>query len=353
MMLLFFVMICGAAFTDGREETIAKVFDVLGLAFGVTLIFHLKKAAPKTSEELEHLTLVMCFLIGALMSLVAIATVDLTQRAAVGDGGPNTFVRIVGVTAISCVAIKRIPHALAFVGVAFLLALIVLTQSRGGLLAFLLATSLQFIWVFGWRSKLVYGLVGLTAASMIAIFTTTGRRCVEIVEDRVFSQTILYSYTAGRDRIYSDSWDIWLEEFAFGHGLSDWWRRLETYPHNILLELGCDSGALGVGLFLVLLTLAFVNAWKSKTITAKSIACIALFYFLAAQFSGDIYDSRGLFFFCTFICAAPVMASSKTPNRNQNQNHPNAPSTTERALNLSEPAKKHQLISRERHQSHL
>jgi len=313
LFLLCFFLIGGAAFTDGSAETISKAFDVAVLACTVLAISVCQRRRAGRDDAMYDALLWACFLIGTAMSIFAILTADLTQRASVADGGPNTFVRIVGVAAIACIGLKRIPRMIAFGASAGYLTLIVLTQSRGGMLAFLFAVSLQFIWAFGLRSKVVFGAVGLASVAVVANFTKLGVRCVEIIQDRVFTQTFVQNYTAGRDEIYIDSWHIWQDSFLFGNGLNSWWDRLGTYPHNIFLELGCDNGLLGVVLFTLLVGIYFSNAWKCESIASKSIACITLFYFLATQFSGDIYDSRGLFYVGTMLSSASLLQEQKTP----------------------------------------
>jgi len=311
LFLLCFFLIGGAAFTDGSAETIAKALDVAVLACTVLAISVCQRRLAGREDAMHEALLWACFLIGTAMSIFAILTADLTQRASIADGGPNTFVRIVVVAAVACIGLKRIPRIIAFGATAGYLTLIVLTQSRGGMLAFLCAVSLQFIWAFGWRSKVVFGAVGLASVAIVANFTKLGVRCVEIIQDRVFTQTFVQNYTAGRDEIYIDSWHIWQDSFLFGNGLNSWWERLGTYPHNIILEIGCDNGLLGVLLFAILMCIYTANASKCLSIASKSIACITLFYFLASQFSGDIYDSRGVFYTGTMLSSASILREQK------------------------------------------
>ncbi len=311
LLLLFGVMIGGAGFTVGSDETWTKAIDVAGLALTALMIYYVSGRRSGNLLVFQESLLRSCFILGSALSLLAVATSDFTQRAAVGDGGPNTFVRIVGVAAVSCIGLRSIPKSLAFLATAGYLALIILTQSRGGLLSFLVAVGVQFLWIFGWKSKIVYGVLGISAVGIVAMFSDVGQRCIAIIEQRVFTQTFTYGYTAGRDRIYGDAWDIWMDNMLLGNGLNSWWDQLGTYPHNIFLEIGCDSGILGVGLFCIWLGFAIFSGLMSKTQTSKTIACVTLFYFMAAQFSGDIYDSRGLFYFGTLLTATEVTAMAR------------------------------------------
>jgi O-antigen ligase len=314
-LLLAFTLVLSATYTYHAEETLFKVIEVIAMTLIVLAIHYCQNVGYATDEQLQEATLLSCFLLGTTLSLLAVATSDFTQRASVADGGPNTFVRIVGATAISCIGLSRIPQGVAFAATVGYLSLVILTQSRGGLLAFLIAVSVQFTWAFGLRSKIIYGALALTSLGIVANFTSVGHRCVEIIEERVFSQTFVYTYTSGRDDIYSHAWSLWKENILFGIGLNASRSELHTYPHNIFMEIGCDAGLVGVLIFVALLGTYAWCAIQCDTLVSKSIACMTLFYFLAAQFSGDLYDSRGLFFFGAMLASRQILLKNQTAKR--------------------------------------
>ena len=106
----------------------------------------------------------------------------------------------------------------------------------------------------------------------------------------------------------------------FGHGLNDWWDRIGIYPHNIFLELGCDAGAIAVIAFVMLLLFYAYESLRTRDATKILLSSACILYLVAAQFSGDIYDSRSLFIFGTILLARrgdefrpPATTSQITP----------------------------------------
>ena len=288
------------------EQTVAKFVDLIILSLTVVGVHYWASRPGDTTCKFGWSVLFACLVLGVLLSLVAVATSDLSSRLAVGDGGPNTFVRIVGVTALAALGIQVMPRPMAILLTLFLLTLVVLTQSRGGLLACVVGLGLVFVRTFGWRSQFAYVGALVTGVVCVASFTEIGQQCVDIVMDRFVNKTFHDRYASGRDEIYMDSIAIWQESIWFGHGLADWWDRLGTYPHNIFLELGCDAGVIAVAGFIFLMSLYFWVGVRCKDQTRIVLFGATVLYFVAAQFSGDIYDSRSLFLLGTILVAKGV-----------------------------------------------
>jgi len=291
------------AYAGTSDKTIEKAVDLVILSMTVVGVHYWASRPSETVCQFGWWVLFFCLILGLLLSLVAVATADLSSRLAVGDGGPNTFVRIVGVTALAALGLQLVPRPFAILLTLGLLTLVVLTQSRGGLIACVAGLGLLFVRTFGWRSQVAYVGSLFTGLAGVAIFTKVGRQCVDIVNDRFINKTFHDGYTAGRDTIYEDSVQIWSESFLFGHGLASWWNRMGTYPHNIFLELGCDAGVVAVIAFVFLMLIYAWEGIRCRNQVRVIVTSACVLYFVAAQFSGDIYDSRSLFIFGTILVA--------------------------------------------------
>jgi O-antigen ligase len=291
------------AYAGSSEKTIEKAVDLIILCLTVFGVHYWASRRPDSAVNFGRSVLIFCLVLGMMIAVIAAATADLSSRMAFGEGGPNTFVRIVGVTALACLGLKLIPRPLAIILTIGLLTLVLLTQSRGGLVACVAALGVLFLRTFSWRSQFAY--VGAFVAGLVGIatFTEIGRHCVDIVNERFINLTIHDGYTAGRSEIYEDSYQIWMEHFFFGSGLNAWWDRIGIYPHNIFLELGCDAGVIAVFAFVVLLSFYVYESLRTRDPIKIVLSSACLLYLIAAQFSGDIYDSRSLFIFGTILLA--------------------------------------------------
>tara|TARA_R110002049_G_scaffold27321_2_gene94050 strand:- start:143505 stop:144866 length:1362 start_codon:yes stop_codon:yes gene_type:complete len=309
MVLSLFISMTYAGHSD---KTVEKGVDLIILSMTVLGVHYWASRPSKTACDFGRSVLFFCLILGVMLSLVAVATADLSSRLAVGDGGPNTFVRIVGVTALAALGLQIMPRPLSILLTLGLLTLVVLTQSRGGLLACVAGLGLVFVRTFGWRAQIAYLGSLVTGLACVALFTKVGRQCVDIVTDRFINKTFHDGYTAGRDEIYEDSISIWMESPFFGHGLASWWDRIGTYPHNIFLELGCDAGIVAVVAFTFLMSVYALEGYRCRDQIRIVVSSACLLYFVAAQFSGDIYDSRSLFIFGTILVAR---RGEESPNR--------------------------------------
>jgi O-antigen ligase len=89
-----------------------------------------------------------------------------------------------------------------------------------------------------------------------------------------------------------------LEDPLIGAGLSAFSIRTgDVYPHNVFLEIFAEGGCIGLLLFLAMLGATGLMFWQHRdTLNTAAVAAFVLIL-VASQFSGDLYDSRGLFLF--------------------------------------------------------
>jgi O-antigen ligase len=97
------------------------------------------------------------------------------------------------------------------------------------------------------------------------------------------------------------------------------------YPHNILLEVACELGVLGLVALLLLVWYglragagAMRRARTRQEFAVAATVLTVMVYFLAnAMFSGDLNDNR-LLFAALGLCASPVLAAGGTEVRSEN-----------------------------------
>lgn len=114
-----------------------------------------------------------------------------------------------------------------------------------------------------------------------------------------------------------------------GHGLGAYNRKLSrgdewdyTYPHNLVLDLGCEAGLPTALLLVALYVLAFVGVtvpllvrppegWVGRSLTAVTL--ILLFSFLEAMVSNDVFKARYEWGALGLACAMAVVARRERP----------------------------------------
>jgi hypothetical protein len=86
------------------------------------------------------------------------------------------------------------------------------------------------------------------------------------------------------------------------------------YPHNLMLESFAEGGAVGAGLLLLGLTIACGRFMRRRHVYDEfSVAGFAL-SLVTSQFSGDLFDSRGVFLFLVLALSGPAMRGRTHPH---------------------------------------
>lgn len=159
-------------------------------------------------------------------------------------------------------------------------------------------------------------LIVLAAAAGAAYFAFTRG----LVSDRLV--TVADESALRRERLFGEAWDLmWSQPLGVG------WGRLgdhlssnayltsvgaRQYPHNLFLEVGSEAGVLALVLLIVILLSAFKQQRRRAT-TPVEFAMLGLFvfYLVAAMFSGDINDNRGVWVMVG-ACLTGVIVSRAT-----------------------------------------
>lgn len=254
-----------------------------------------------------------------LYGMISVLTADNVRQFSILGGGAIIFARIVGtfliVTLFLIVGKMRSNIGSTAMLVTLLLSsilLIILSGSRGGLLSTSLAVTVIVIRtdLVKWKIFLALPLIGL-GVFFASQFTNILKLVNHIFSYRILELTVKQKYSSERDSIFSKALEIGLENPILGIGLNSF-RNLTPeghYPHNLFLEIFTNVGIGGALLMLIGLLIVFVTIMQSRKETKSynyttlyaSALCLHL---VSSQFSGDIYDSRGVFFFSVAILMA-------------------------------------------------
>jgi O-antigen ligase len=304
-------MLFTALWSPNSELAYDKATE-MALLLAVAIVFAVSRPALSLQEVSDGFWWAIV-LVGVAMASLAIVS-STGGRVYVPGGGPNTFGRNMGLMALGGAHLtarygkKMSPIAAGMMIIAMLL--IIMCGSRGALLS----TSIGFlVLLVTARTSLVNKFAAATAVGLAGaafLFTTvTGRDALEIFQTRIVDATIHDRYLSARDDLWLDAIDWAKERPVFGWGLNGYRANSWTYPHNMFLEVIVEGGCVGL-----LLLLNVARGWCSQVMRSRfqvprvPVAALAL-AFTAAQTSGDLFDSRGVFLM--LVLSAPAIIAPR------------------------------------------
>ncbi|WP_331234427.1 O-antigen ligase family protein [Natronorarus salvus] len=120
----------------------------------------------------------------------------------------------------------------------------------------------------------------------------------------------------GRFAHYETAVDLWLSGSTLrGHGLGGWSvlvgdADVQSYPHNLVLEILVELGVVGLALFALLVcagVVALARGWvETGDPTSFAVAALFSFTFLNAAVTGDLNENRFLFAAIGLLAYRPV-----------------------------------------------
>lgn len=301
--------------TPYPEVALSKLWDVGIIALACVMLYHLAGISG-------WLRLFVVYVVIICVGLSAIAAVGFiggnggTRLVALG-GGPNVFSRLLGLSVIwflySMYTTRRW-SALCGALSAVMFVMVLLSGSRGGTLG-VVAGVVVLLLFLGVRRNLVIGVLGGGLASWLVLTATAiGGLVSDIVGSRFIRLTFERRHTSGRDVLYERAIDLWSTRPVIGHGLDAFNAYGHgIYPHNIILEMGVEGGWVLVSLFIVSVVCMAVVLYKNRMAPYVSLlAAWIVLYFVASQFSGELYDARAIFWFASVFLsyARPANGSS-------------------------------------------
>jgi O-antigen ligase len=291
-----------AAWSPNAQLAAAKAFDVALVGVATLALAQMLRRRDPTEMLWAFWGTILA--IGCLLALIAVATVTsglAGTRVAVLGGGPNIFARMMGYFAIACLFFWRKKGlTLLFLPAATLAFLLVLLSgSRGGFVALAVALALFVSLEVRTLARLAPLVAAVVVFSWAAVsFTELGQNAMESYDVRVRQLLFEERYTAGRDELFRSALQLGRSAPLVGGGLAAFPAlELGVYPHNIFLEVFAEAGVVGLLLLFVVFLFGSIELWRmGPQLGGAAMAALTL-ALVASQFSGDFYDSRGVFAF--------------------------------------------------------
>jgi len=256
------------------------------------------------------MAIVMVTSLLALLSLTEYFNLQ-SSRASVLGGGPIVFGRNMALLFIGTLYFekKNVPSFICKPLELIALICIFLSGSRGAILSILLVIMIVMVMD---RKKLLIKLILLVALPLAVFlllqYTPVGEKVSRIIQVRIVANTIEEQNSSGRVELYSAALQLGMKNPVFGGGLTAFKEKgfSNPYPHNIFLEIFDEGGGLGVFFFVVVIGVFLLYVWRNRPLVDLTAFMAFLFMFFASQTSGDIYDSRWIFFFM-LLASFPVL----------------------------------------------
>ena len=316
-------MILTALWAPSAELAGVKAGE-LALVLGVAVL--IAASRPSLAHgDVQHGFWCMIVVVGIAMASLAFLY-RTGGRIHVPSGGPNTFGRNMGLMGIGAAYLAARygqaarPACVAAIVVAMLMVL--LCGSRGGLLATSVAVATFTVTARTSLSSKILIVAVLAGATAGAIsFTDVGHNAAEVFRNRIVEQTLENRYFAARDVLWTDAWAMICEKPFFGWGLNGFRANSWTYPHNIFLESLVEGGVVGLALLLMIPWVWWRGFRRSGArISRVQLAALALLL-TAAQTSGDLFDSRGVFLLIALATPTTAVAQRAASRRSRGRAH--------------------------------
>lgn len=317
-------MLTSALWAPETEHLTAKVSEI-GMLLAVAISIALSRSNLTDSRTLLGFWYGVVAA-GAAMGILALV-MSTGGRVFTPTGGPNIFGRNMGLVGVGAlmlatrgnVAGKPFYYALVILSPMW----VVMSGSRGALLALGMA-GLVLLWTAktSWATKLV-GVAALGCLGTVAfVATDVGRNAAEVFHHRILQQTVEQRYTSSRDDLFMQAVEVGLDSPVLGCGLSGFRAYSWTYPHNIVLETFAEGGLVGVVLLAMMLLAWWRHLARASHNTPGSLLAAMALMITAASFSGNFYDSRGVFLLLALSIAPLSHESTRTLARSSTTYRP-------------------------------
>lgn len=240
--------------------------------------------------------MVLAAVVGLLLLLIVSEAGEQSGQAAALGGGANGFGRNMGVLTLLSLGSWRAGRGRAWLLVAGLGAVYVLLSGSRGALAATIAGVLTLSLVSG------RGLSARVAIPGAAALATCGVLLVdpglwdvarELVGRRLL-QTLDQGPLGGRGLFFELALELARSAPLVGVGLAGFPTLTGlVYPHNLLLEVLCEGGAVGLTLLTATGAAWAALLWRLRPLDGTTLGVWTVLL-VSAQVSGDLYDSRGL-----------------------------------------------------------
>jgi O-antigen ligase len=327
---LLMFLILSLSFLQSDFPTYALETIVLpnALIFSGILLFTVYSI--KSKEDIEN-TLFYLFLLSfglMLLGAVSIIVSQNVRRLAVLGGGPNVYYRFMlqGAVIASYFAIVKKWRVISIGLMLVMIVFAFLTGSKGAMVtliitgvamvgAYILVIMKEFSWKrLGMIVAIVLAVI-LVSTIVLDLFSDvkTINRMLSVLDiERLLKQNTFNT----RLSFIKTGVDMLMMRPVFGYGAGGFYHyslnlgEIISYPHNIIVELFSEHGFVGGLTFMTLLMVFVAMVLKNLTHSKKTFGIMSLMvtlfglfvmYFTAAQFSGNLVDSRAVFWLFLMI----------------------------------------------------
>ena len=326
---LFFAAMVSLSYlyTPAPSYGAEKLWGFLTLGVGLFLAVPVMFATDRDFKDLAAGTVVF----GAI---VAVSSLSFSATGAMGAHDNAAHIGKGQVIALATLMLLYTPvthpwlrRVVMFVLIPILALGLVSAETRGPLFSLVFVLFLSFF-VQHMRSPLVtrrqmaiVAAVLVCAMSLLSMFWFYGTAAAKFQYKTAETLALLEGDSEARGTAvqrlgyYSAAIDASLQHPFTGWGIGGWsmayWRQDERqYPHNLLLEVLVEQGFLGLSLLTFFLLSVFRELRSSMTETAGRLPFLlpcGIYLLSIAMFSGDLDDSRFVWFWCGLTlegCAA-------------------------------------------------
>jgi O-antigen ligase len=227
------------------------------------------------------------------------------------------------------------------------------TGARGPAVAAALAIALVSILFSQGTSRISFakGISRLGIVGAIGTAALYGYKCLfgeiplVVMRFLAFSSSSEYYDASGegyyRLQLFSKAFAAWLEHPVLGHGIgsfSNIWANVDErlFPHNLILELLCELGLVGLLLFMAIPCAAYFVArgqFRSADVRLKALViALAAYAFTNTMTSGDIPDNRVIFMTIGLLCFRRTLNSQPFRPKLTLGNRPTFPKFSRRSI---------------------
>ncbi len=312
----YFVLCLTLAFTqnlDYLRPALTRLFTFAQMLVLMWICFNLLRY-PEICKG-AFLSLVAGCLVLSVMQVAGVGTVDVGHgRSSMSGANANTvgatlslgLIALVGITYGRTMVDRRL-KLIAWVVFPIIGTAIIMTGSRGALLALMFGIALLLLRGGTWRDKLKIGSIALLAVGFLVVTALSD----EAMRTRL-ERSFYLGDTAGRDKIHAQAWAMFFEKPLLGWGpvynLVELGSRLGMTtrdPHSLYLSVLTETGLFGSMLFFCGLGLLGRAAWQARLRIEGALPIAMLGCLLAFNLTGS-WHWRKLFWFT----AAYVLASA-------------------------------------------
>jgi O-antigen ligase len=304
---LFLYLIVSASWAELGQFRFGRMID-MGIVLVGTACLHQLLNAENVDLMVDWFWRALSLCAASLAALAAVPGLASGQRMAVLGGGANSFGKFMGLLFIGAFYLLGITRRSWYWGVAMAVApvMVILSGSRGATLGTITGIiACLLLRPFRLREAAIIVCLGV---AMIVLLRNTelADRAIWMYEERIRTFGTQTTDMAGRAPLFTAAIDLGREHLFLGAGLSSFSAVMgeDTYPHNVVLEVFSEAGLIGL---LLLASAIILGACRAVTNRDErgwaAVAALAL-TFTASQFSGDLYDSRGVFAFLLIALAS-------------------------------------------------